>query len=699
MSEFPEEALAYPAARRVEQVDEYFGTKVEDPYRWMEDVDSPELAAWVEAENALTQSWLAQVDSRDAMHKRLMDLMDFERYTVPARHGTRYVYQHNSGLQNQAVVYWQEGLEGERRVLLDLNTLSADGTVALGGLSVTDDGRFAAYALSEAGSDWLTWRVREVETGNDLPDTIEWSKFSGASWMKDGSGFFYAAYDAPAPDTSEAESFKAANYFHKVYFHKLGTPQREDLLVFERPDNGELNLGASVTEDGRYVVIHQSQGTSPNNELAVIDLGDGLAGAWILRLVTEPDAAYSPIDNDGTFFWVQTTLDSPNGKVIGIDLAKPEREHWVTIIPEGRNALEQVTLVHNTLIAVYMEDAHSVVELYAPDGSPKGRLSLPGVGTVGGFGGKRADTETFFAFTNFTTPGVIYRLAVDGAAPLATTIWRAPQLRFSPDDYETTQVFVTGKDGTRVPLFLSHKRGLVLDGTAPTLLYGYGGFNIPLLPGFSSARVLWMEMGGIYAQACLRGGGEYGEEWHQAGIKLNKQNVFDDFLASAEWLIAERCTSPAKLAIQGGSNGGLLVGACITQRPELFGAALAEVGVLDMLRFDKFTIGWAWKAEYGSPSEDEAEFRAIYAYSPLHRLRPDLNYPATLVLTADHDDRVFPAHSFKFVAAMQALPLESPSLIRVETRAGHGAGMPISKRVEGVVDQYAFLVRALNMAC
>ncbi len=694
------EVQTYPPARRAEHVDDYFGTTVDDSYRWMEDVDSAEVAAWVKAENSLTQTYLAAVPERAAMQARLMGMMDFERYTVPsgydvAGRGRRYFYQHNSGLQNQSVVYWQDGLEGERRVLLDPNMMSADGTIALNGFSVTDDGRLAAYAISEAGSDWMTWRVREVESGVDREDRIEWSKFSGASWMKDGSGFFYAAYDAPAGE-SIGGSFKAANYFHKVFLHRLGTPQADDVLVFERPDNGELNLGAQVNDDGRYVMIHQSQGTSPDNELAVLDLADGLEARVVIRLVTEADAAYIPIDNKGTFFWVQTTLDAPNGKVIGIDLARPEREHWVTVIPESRNAIDQVSMVHGTLIVLYLADAQSMVELHQPDGTLIQQFALPGIGTAGGFGGRRGDDETFFGFTNFTTPGIVYRLDM---TTLVTTVYKAPELRFRPDEFETRQVFVTGRDGARVPLFLSYRRELVLDGTAPTLLYGYGGFGISLLPSFSSGRVLWMEMGGVYAQACLRGGGEYGEAWHEAGMKLNKQNVFDDFMACAEWLVDAKYTSAGKLAIQGGSNGGLLVGACMTQRPELFGAVLAEVGVLDMLRFDKFTIGWAWKAEYGAPSEDAAEFGAIYRYSPLHRLRAGVAYPATMVLTADHDDRVFPAHSYKFVAAMQAIvsPGSAPVLIRVETRAGHGAGMPLSKRVEGLVDQYAFLVRVLGM--
>ncbi len=684
-------SFVYPPASTCNQTDQYFGTVINDPYRWMEDVDSPEVATWIDAENALTKSFLAQVPTRTAMHDRLIGMMDFERYTVPSPYPLpdgrrRYIFQHNSGLQNQPVVYWQDGLGGERHLLLDPNTLSGDGTVALNGMSVTEDGRLVAYALSEAGSDWMTWHVREVESGVDLPDIVRWSKFSGASWRKDGSGFFYAAYAAPGTG-----AMKEVNYFHKVYFHRLGTEQSEDQLIFERPDNGELNIGAHVSDDDRYLLIHQSQGTSSNNELAVIDLLDP---ANVLRLVSEPDAAYSPIANDGPFFWVQTTLDAPRGKVIGIDLTSPGRGHWVTLIPETEHTLDQVSIINGTLIVSYLADARSLVALHRRDGSFLQPLDLPGIGTVGGFGGRRTDDETFFAFTNFTAPGVIYRLDM---TTLTISVWRAPELRFAPEDFETTQVFVTSKDGTRVPLFLTHRKSLALDGSAPTLLYGYGGFNIPLLPAFSAARVLWMEMGGIYAQACLRGGGEYGESWHEAGTKLKKQNVFDDFIACAEWLITSKHTSPAKLAIQGGSNGGLLVGACIAQRPELFGAALAEVGVLDMLRFDKFTIGWAWKAEYGSPSEDAADFEAIYKYSPLHRLCPGVVYPATLVLTADHDDRVFPAHSFKFTAALQALNSANPTLIRVETRAGHGAGMPLSKRVEGVIDQYAFLVRTLGM--
>jgi prolyl oligopeptidase len=680
--------LSYPAARQVDQTDDYFGTTVSDPYRWMEDVDSAELKTWIDAENELTQNYLAQIPVRETMQRRLMELINFERYTAPTRRGTRYFYSHNSGLQNQNVLYWQEGLDGEPKVLLDPNTFSEDGTVAISGISITDDGLLAAYSITDAGSDWLKWHVRNVTTGEDLPDVVEWSKFSGASWLKDGSGFFYQGYDAP-----EAEALKAANYFHKVMFHKLGTPQSEDKLIFDRPDDKELNLGAHVTDDGRYLMLHQSKGTSPNNELAVKDLQD--PNAPILRLIDTADATYAPIDNDGTLIWLLTTLDAPNGKVISIDLNNPGREHWKTVIPESTNKLSDISIVDDTFIVNYLADAQSLVELRRLDGSLIERLALPAIGTAYGFSGRREDIETFYQFSNFTTPGTTYRLDMKTRT---STIYRQPKLLFDPALYETKQIFATSKDGTRVPMFISHKKGLVLDGTAPTLLYAYGGFNISLMPEFSPSHVMWMEMGGIYAQASLRGGGEYGEAWHEAGTRVRKQNVFDDFISLAEWLVTHQYTSPQRLAIAGGSNGGLLVAACELQRPDLFGAVVAQVGVMDMLRFDKFTIGWAWKEEYGSPSEDADEFAAIYKYSPLHNIQPAVSYPATLITTADHDDRVYPAHSFKYTAALQARQAgPNPILIRVETRAGHGAGMPLSKRIEATVDQYAFMAKELQV--
>jgi prolyl oligopeptidase len=678
----------YPKAKTVEQVDDYFGTKVSDPYRWMENVDSADVKSWVDAENELTQSYLAKTPGRDKMHARLMELTNFERYTVPVRRGTRYFYSHNTGLQNQNVMYWQEGLTGEPKVLLDPNTMSADGTVAISGLSITDDGKLAAYSIADAGSDWVKWHVRDVATGKDLPDLIEWSKFSGASWLKDGSGFFYEGYDAP-----KADAMKAANYYHKVFFHKLGTKQSEDKLVFDRPDDKEMNVGAQVTDDGRYLLLYQTKGSSPNNELAVKDLEH--PDASVIKLATVADALYAPIDNDGTTLWMKTTLDAPNGKVVSVDLNHPERANWKAVIPESKNNLDSVSMVHDTLIANYLADAQSLVELYSRDGKLIDKVALPAIGTAAGFDGKRLEDETFFQFSNFTTPGTIYRLDMKTRK---TNVYRQPKLKFDPSLYETKQVFYTSKDGTRVPMFLSYKKGLKLDGTNPTLLYAYGGFNISLMPEFSASHVLWMEMGGVYAQPSLRGGGEYGEAWHEAGTKLKKQNVFDDFIAAAEWLIANKYTSTPKLAISGGSNGGLLVGATEIQRPDLFGAALAAVGVMDMLRFDKFTIGWAWKSDYGAPSENAEEFAAIYKYSPLQNVKAGVSYPPTLITTADHDDRVFPAHSFKFAAAMQAAQAgPKPVLIRIETRAGHGGGMPLSKRVDLAVDQFSFLVNELGM--
>lgn len=683
----PSQRLNYPKARIVDQVDDYFGTKVSDPYRWMEDVDSPAVVAWISEENRLTRSVLDAVPGRERMHARLVELIDFERYTLPRRRGTRYFYSHNTGLQNQNAWYWTDGLEGEPKILLDPNAMSADGTVAISGLSISDDGRFAAYSIADAGSDWVKWYVRDVETGVDLHDVIEWSKFSTATWLKDSSGFFYEGYDAP-----DSEALKATNYYHKIFFHKLGTRQSEDTLIFHRPDDKELNLGAAVTDDGRYLLIYQSRGSSPNNELAVKDLEH--LDAPVVAITSIADAIYSPIDNDETRFWIHTTLDAPNGRVVEVDLAQPEREHWKTVIAESKNNLDSVSMVNDTLIANYLADAQSIVELFTREGAPVERLQLPAIGTVAGFGGKRTEAETFFVFTNFTTPATIYRLDMK---TLESAVYRQPKLKFDPEQYETKQIFYTSKDGTRVPMFVSHRRGLVLDGTNPTLLYGYGGFNVSLVPEFSSSNLLWMEMGGVYAQPSLRGGGEYGEAWHKAGTKLKKQNVFDDFITAAEWLIANKYTSSKRLGISGVSNGGLLVAACEIQRPELFGAVLPSVGVLDMLRFDKFTIGWAWKTDYGAPSENKEEFQAIYRYSPLANVKTEVAYPATLISTADHDDRVFPAHSFKFAAALQAAQTgPNPILIRVETRAGHGGGMPLSKRVDLTVDQFAFLLKALG---
>jgi prolyl oligopeptidase len=680
--------LSYPVAKTIDQVDDYHGVKVADPYRWLEDTDSADTHAWIEAENKLTFGYLEQIPYRKAIHNRLTKLWNYERFGVPEQQGGRYFYQHNTGLQNQSVLYVAESLTAEPRVLLDPNTLSADGTVALVGHAVSEDGKLLAYGTSASGSDWMEWRVRDVETGKDLPDIIKWVKFSGASWTKDGKGFFYSRYDEPKQGTM----LRDANYFQKLYFHRLGTQQSEDPLIYERPDNKELGFAGQVTDDGRYLVVAVWQGTSPKNRLYYKDLSK--PDSQVVKLLDDFDAEYQFIDNDGPVFWIKTDLDAPRGRLIAIDTRHSERANWKTIVPQGKDKLNSASVLNNSFVLAYLKDAQTEVRVYDLNGKFVRNVDLPAIGTAEGFSGKRKDKETFYAFTSFIVPTTIYRYDLEAGK---SVVFRQPKVDFDPSQYQTEQVFYTSKDGTRVPMFLTHKRGLKLDGQNRVLLYAYGGFNISLTPAFSVPNIVWLEMGGVYAQPNLRGGGEYGEDWHQAGTKLHKQNVFDDFIAAAEWLIANHYTTPAKLAIRGGSNGGLLVGACLTQRPELYGATLPQVGVMDMLRFHKFTIGWAWTSDYGS-SDDPEIFKALYAYSPLHNLKPGTKYPATLVTTADHDDRVVPGHSFKFAATLQADQAgPAPVLIRIETKAGHGAGKPISKQIEEIGDAWTFLAQNLDM--
>jgi len=672
--------------RQVEVVDEYHGVTVADPYRWLEDVDAPDTREWVQAQNVETFAYLERISVREPIRERLTRLWNYERYTTPFKEGGRYFFFRNDGLQNQNVLHTMPALDAEPRVLLDPNTLSPDGTVALLSLAVSDDGRRLAYSLSNAGSDWQTWHVRDVETGQDLPDELVWSKFSGAAWTLDNSGFYYCRYPEPEDEAT------GANYFQKLYYHRLGAPQADDTLVYERPDEKEWGFGPLVTEDGRYLILVVWKGTEEKNQVFYRDLQS--PESPIVELITGWDADYTPVGTDGTLWWFRTDLDAPLGRVIQVDISRPEREHWREVIPEAGEKLESVSLVGDRLICVYLKDAHSVVKVFSRDGVHERDVDLPGIGTVAGFGGKRTDTETFYFFTGFTSPGSSYRY--DVATGQSTLLYR-PQVDFDPDAYETNQVFYTSKDGTRVPMFLVHKKGLPLDGQNPTYLYGYGGFNISITPAFNPSNILWLELGGVFAVANLRGGGEYGETWHQAGMKLNKQNVFDDFIAAAEWLIANGYTSPSRLAIGGRSNGGLLVGAAMTQRPELFGATLPGVGVMDMLRFHRFTIGWAWVSDYGC-ADDPEEFKALYAYSPLHNIRPGTRYPATLVITSDHDDRVVPGHSFKFAAALQsAQGGETPVLIRIQTAAGHGALTPVTKQIEEQADSWTFLVKNLGM--
>jgi prolyl oligopeptidase len=680
--------LPYPKPRRGEQVDDYHGVKVADPYRWLEDTDSAETHAWVEAENKVTFGYLDQIPYRPAIRERLTKLWNYERFGVPEQEGGRYFYDHNTGLQNQSVLLVAESLSAEPRVLLDPNTLSADGTVALSGHAISDDGKLMAYGTAASGSDWNEWHVRDIDSGKDLLDVLHWVKFSGASWTKDDKGFFYSRYDEP----KGGANLRDANYFHKLYYHRLGTQQAEDKLIYERPDNKELGFGGSVTDDGHYLIIHVWQGTSPKSRVYYKDLTQ--PDAQVVRLLDDFDAAYNFVDNDGPVFWFQTDLDAPRGRVLAIDIRHPERGNWKTVIPQGTDKLESVGVVNNSFLAGYLKDARTEVRVYDLDGKFVRNVDLPGIGTAAGFGGRRTDKETFYAFDSFISPSTIYRYD-----PVAgkSAIFRQPKVDFDPSRYETTQVFYNSKDGTRVPMFLTYKKGLKLDGQNPTLLYAYGGFDYSLTPFFSVPNLVWLEMGGVYAQPNLRGGGEYGEEWHLAGTKLHKQNVFDDFIAAAEWLIANKYTSTPKLAISGRSNGGLLIGACETQRPDLFGATLPGVGVMDMLRFHKFTIGWAWTSDYGS-SDDPAEFKALYAYSPLHNIKPGTKYPPTFIVTADHDDRVVPGHSFKFAATMQADQAgAAPVLIRVETKAGHGGGKPISKQIDEVGDEWSFVAWNLHM--
>lgn len=680
--------LVYPETEQVEQSDYYHGVEVKDPYRWLENPDSAATKAWIAQQNKVTNGYLSTIPNREQIKQRLTQLWNYEKYGSPFKRGQRYFYFKNDGLQNQSVLYRIETLDDRGTVLLDPNTLSEDGTVALSGLSISDDGKWMAYGLSTAGSDWVEYRVKDVETGEDCGDHLKWIKFSNASWTKDNQGFFYSRYDEP----NEQTKLEDVNYYQKLYYHRLGTEQAADILVYHRPDQKEWGFSGGVTEDGRYLIIGVWLGTDSKNLVFYQDLSQ--PNSEVVELINQFEASYDVIDNDGNVFWVQTDLDSPRGKVIAIDLNNCDRDHWQEIIPEASETLEGVGLLNNQFVANYLQDARSQIKIYDLAGNFVREVELPGIGSAGGFDGKREDAETFYTFTSFTTPATIYRYDMTTGV---SKIFRQPQVDFDPEEYQTQQVFYSSKDGTKIPMFITHKKGIELDGSNPTYLYAYGGFNISLTPSFSVSNLVWLEMGGIYAIPNLRGGGEYGETWHQAGMKDKKQNVFDDFVAAAEWLIEHKYSSNEKLAIAGGSNGGLLVGACMTQRPDLFAVALPAVGVLDMLRFHKFTIGWAWCSEYGNP-DDKADFKNLYAYSPLHNLKVGTAYPATMITTADHDDRVVPAHSFKFAAALQAAHQgDNPVLIRIETKAGHGAGKPTTKIIEEAADKWAFLSANLGI--
>jgi prolyl oligopeptidase len=682
--------LKYPTTKRQDVVDDYFGTKVKDPYRWLEDDNAADTKLWVAAQNAVTDAYLSGIPQRGPIRDRLTQVWNYERFTATSKHGKNYFYMRNSGLQPQSVLFVTDDPAAEGRVLLDPNAMSKDGTVALSGLGFSDDGSLLAYAIADAGSDWQIWRVRNVETGKDLADEVRWAKFSGASFTKDGKGFYYSRYAAPP----EAEKLTAVNLNQKVWYHAIGTRQDDDVLVFERPDQPDWYLRATVSDDGRWLVIRASKGSNPESAIFVQDLAT--AGSRPEPMLARMDAAYDFIDVVGDTFYFLTDRGAPRKRLVAVARARPEEKDWKEVIPEakGTDVLRYVFSVGDRLFAVWMRDVKSAVDVWDLAGKKVADLALPGIGTISGFAGKRGDQETFYVYTGFLAPPTVYRLDVP---TLASTVFRKPKVDFDASPYEVTQVFYPSKDGTRVPMFLLHRKDVKLDGRNPTILYGYGGFNVPLLPAFVVSRAVWLEMGGVYAVANLRGGSEYGKAWYDAGRLGKKQNTFDDFIAAAEWLQKNGWTSPDRLAMNGGSNGGLLVGAVMTQRPELAAVAIPQVPVMDMLRFHKFTVGMGWRSDYGS-SEIKLGFDTLYAYSPLHRLRKGTAYPATLVTTADHDDRVVPAHSFKFIAQLQAdQGGPRPVLARIETRAGHGAGKPTQKFIDEVTDVFAFTVRNLGM--
>ncbi len=692
--------VEYPKTRQVDQVDDYFGVEVADPYRWLEDLDGEETAAWVAAQNEVAEPFLASLPGRTAIEDRLREIWNYERWSTPAKRGERYFYNHNDGLQDQSVVYVAESMdqEGDKppgRVLLDPNTWSDDATVALAGFAPSRDGRYVAYAQSDGGSDWRTWKVHDVETGEDTGDLIDFTKFTSISWMPDNSGFFYSRYPPREDDPTKGDGSKAVS----VYFHALGTQQSEDRLVFSQPDHPRRNPYASVSEDGEYLLVNLQEGYLENAvHYRRIDEPD----TAIRPLLDQWDALYGYVVNIGSVFLFETNKDAPRNRIVAVDTAEkgtPGNPTLHEVLPESEDTLSYVSAVGRKLVLNYLHDARTVVRLAEPNGiepaTPAGEVELPGIGTAGGFGGRWEDTETFYSYSSFGAPSQVHRYDV---ATGESTLIRRPALDADLDGYETKQVFYESRDGTRIPMFITHRAGIEKNGDNPTLLYGYGGFNISLTPGFSSSRLAWLEMGGMLAIANLRGGGEYGREWHLAGTKQDKQNVFDDFIAAAEWLVAEGYTSAGRIAIQGGSNGGLLVGATLNQRPDLFGAALPAVGVLDMLRYHLPSANARnWSTDYGL-SENEDEFRAQFAYSPLHNVQEGACYPPTLITTADHDDRVVPWHSFKYAAEMQrAQGCDNPVLIRVETRAGHGAGKPTWMQIEDVADQWAFAAWALGL--
>ena len=680
-----QKVLQYPKAEKENVVDEYFGVKVSDPYRWLENDTSARTAAWVEAENRVTTNYLSRIPFRDKLLKRLTEVVNYEKIGAPRKRHGKWYYYRNNGLQNQSVLYVMDELGGEPRVFLDPNTLSTDGTVALKGVYFSNNGRWAAYSISRSGSDWQEFYVIDLATGQLTSDHIEWAKFSGASWL--GDGFYYSAYDRP----EEGKEFSNVNSGHKIYYHKMGTPQSEDVLFFQNPTQPMRFYGVGVDEDETVMYLSES-GAGAGNNLYVRDLRQ--KDAQFVQMTNDMDYQYMPIYNEGDKIYIYTNYGAPKGRIMTADIHHPGINDWQVLVAEKGDMLGDVSVINRQLILTYNKDASDHAFVYGLDGQLRHEVKLPMVGSVG-FTGDEKEPECFYTFTSFTMPGTIYRYDM---ASNVSTLYAQPNVKFRQQDYESRQVFFQSKDGTRVPMFITYKKGLKRNGKNPVYLYGYGGFNISLGPSFSASRIPFLETGGIYAQVNLRGGSEYGEEWHLAGTKMQKQNVFDDFIAAAEYLISEGYTSKERLAIVGGSNGGLLVGACMTQRPDLFQVAIPQVGVMDMLRYHKFTIGWNWASDYGTSEDSREMFEYLRGYSPLHNLKPGTKYPATLVTTADHDDRVVPAHSFKFAATLQECHEgTAPVLIRIDTKAGHGGGKPLAKVLEEQADIYSFILYNMGL--
>ncbi|HMS16678.1 MAG TPA: prolyl oligopeptidase family serine peptidase [Planctomycetota bacterium] len=669
-----------PVTQRIDHLDDYHGVSVADPYRWLEQMDSPETRSWIASQNEVTFGFLRSLPQREAIRSRLEEVWNYPKWDAPFERKGRIFQFRNDGLQNHAVLYVREGSDGTERVLLDPNALSSDGSLSLNSVSVSEDGELLAWGFSKAGSDWTEWRVRRVATGEDLDDHLRWVKFSGATWSKDGKGFYYSRY----PEPPAGGAMDSVNKDQALYYHTIGEPQERDTLVYSRPDEPNWGFSPSVSEDGRYVVISCWAGTDRRNRVFLKDLN---SSPEVRPLLTDFDAGYTFVGNDGETLYFFTDLNAPRGRLIALDATATSAASAKELIPEGEGTISSVRMVHDRFVVVSMHHAADRMAIYSRNGALEGEVPLPGIGSIGQVSGRRRDHDLHFTFSGFTSPSSVYRAKV---ATREVELLLRPPLKFENDAFVTSQVWYPSKDGTRIPMFLVHRKDLDLSRSHPTYLYGYGGFNVSLTPQFSPAMAVWMERGGIFAQPSLRGGGEFGEEWHAAGMLHRKQNVFDDFIAAAEWLIQKGHTTKQQLAIAGGSNGGLLVGAAMTQRPDLFGACLPAVGVMDMLRFHQFTIGWAWVSEYGS-SEDPEHFRNLLSYSPLHNLKAGTAYPPTLVLTADHDDRVVPCHSFKFAAALQAAQGgDAPCLIRIETEAGHGAGIPTAKRIDESADRLAF---------